>query len=76
MLPGEPIAGVVGIEQAAVGEPAEHPAADLLGDGRHSVRRRQDTWRQHRSRPPLRGALAGQDMISSFLALCFIGASY
>jgi len=29
----------VGIEQAAVGEPGHHPAADLLSDGRPSVRR-------------------------------------
>jgi hypothetical protein len=39
MLPGEHVAGVVGLEQPTVGEPAHHPAADLLGDGRHRVRR-------------------------------------
>ena len=35
----EHVSGVVGLEQPTVGEPADHPAADLLGDGRHRVRR-------------------------------------
>jgi hypothetical protein len=39
MLPGEHVVGVLGIEQAAVGDPTHHPAADLLGEGRHSAQR-------------------------------------
>ena len=30
--PGEPVAGITGIEQAVAGEPVQHAAADLLFD--------------------------------------------
>jgi hypothetical protein len=32
VVPGEPVAGIIGIEQPVAGEPVQHPAADLLFD--------------------------------------------
>nr|WP_242464234.1 hypothetical protein [Thiococcus pfennigii] len=43
MLPAEHVAGLRGLEQAAAGEPAQHPSAHLLGDRGHLIRRQ--CWR-------------------------------
>jgi len=39
MLPAEHVARLRGLEQAAAGEPPQHPSAHLLGDGGHLSRR-------------------------------------
>ncbi|MEA3274904.1 MAG: hypothetical protein U9Q81_06345 [Pseudomonadota bacterium] len=44
VVPREHVAGVIGIEQTAAGEPAQHPVARLMGDGADLLRCGRDGW--------------------------------
>lgn len=64
VVPGEHVAAVNGIEQAAAGKPAQHQVADSLADGGDTLRFQCRGLEKLRGRPKEREALDFIDAVA------------